>query len=165
MAVQSFPTTYTLGEFDSKNLTTVPDQYVVAFEKQIEQGEAVGLGRGYAQTQTDAEGRLYAAFVDSADASTVAAGRVRYTVRTRQGRLVSVLNEYDISEIQSGSAAADRPDRHPFAIQRFNASGRINRWIAYPFVLCVEIQLSSAITLDGAASEMKADGKRAERTA
>lgn len=164
MSVQSFPTTYSLSEFSEANTSVLANQYVVAYEKEIDNGEAVGLGRGVAQNQTDAEGRLYALFGDDVD-GTPLSGRVRFSVRTRQGRLVAVLNEFDMGEIQSGEAAADRPSRHPFAIQRFGARGKMMRWVAYPYVLCIEIQSDAAATIDTSASSLKADGKRAERTA
>lgn len=169
-ATQTFPTTYGIGDFSEKNTTVVADQFTTVYEKQVDKGEAVGLGRGRAQNQTDAEGRLYGEFEQSgagagADGTTINDGVVRFAVRTLQGRLVAVINEYQLSEIQSGASAANRTDRYPFAIQRFMADGEARRWIGYPYVLTIEMKLTDAYDVDTADSSLAADGKRAESTA
>jgi hypothetical protein len=167
--VQAFPTTYDLGDFSEANTTAVADQFTTIYEKQVDKGEAAGLGRGTAQNQTDAEGRLYGSFEQSGDGAgndgnAINEGVLRFAVRTRQGRLVAVINEYQLSEIQAGAAAADRGDRYPFAIQRFMAGGDARRWVGYPYVLTIEMKLTDAYDVDTADSELKADGKRAEAT-
>lgn len=169
MSVQSFPTTFNLSDFSEVNTSVVSGQYTTVYENVIDKGEATGLGRGRASNQTDAEGRLHAQFEQSGsgagtDGTVIGSGSVRFAVRTRQGRLVAVIQEYDIEEIQAGAASADRDQRYPFPIQRFVASGDARRWIAYPFVLTIEMKLDSAYDVDTADSTLKADGKRAEQT-
>lgn len=168
-ATQTFPTTYSLDDFTEANTTVVADQFTTVYEKQVDKGEAVGLGRGNVSNQTDAEGRLYGEFEQSGsgagtDGTTISSGVLRFAVRTRQGRLVAVINEYQLSEIQAGASAANRGDRYPFAIQRFIADGEARRWVGYPYVLTIEMKLDDAYDVDTVDSALAADGKRAEAT-
>ena len=170
MASQSFKKTYNLDDFTEAETTVVPNQFTTVYELEVEQGIAESLGRGTTENQVEAEGRLYAAFEQSgsgagADGTAIDSGRIRFAVRTKQGRLVSVISEYDLSEIQAGASASNRGDRYPFAIQRFSQSGKVFRWLGYPYVLTIELELPSAYDVDTADSEMKADGRRAEKTA
>lgn len=162
MPVQQFPKTLKLADFTEVETDVRASGWTVTHELAPEEGQAYSLGRGRDATQTDAVGRLYADIQNSTPADIDCS--VRFTVRTLQDRLVTVINEYDGEELRTG--ASNRTDRYPFPIQRFQASGKTNRYVARGFKLCIEIRSDSGTaTVSTSDSTLKADGYLAEKTA
>lgn len=157
---QSFPRTYRISDFTEVESSLVSGQFVTYAKLQVEEGRAESLGRGVFNNQTDAEGRLY--FDPQTGTPSDIDGTVRFAVRTRQGRLVTVINEYAVDELRPG--ANDRTKRYPFPIQRFVADGAVNRFIAEPYSLTIELQPDADATISTADTTLKMDGARAEMT-
>lgn len=161
MAIQAFPKTYTLSDYNETETDLNASQFNTAYEMPVDKGVTESFGRGTAGNQTDAEGRVYA---DLQNASgNMITGKLRLAVRTKQGRLVSVINEFDLEEINVG--ADNRTDRYPFPIQRYQTSEGVKRWTAYPFVVTLEVKPDSDESLSTGDSTLKMDGKRGEQTA
>lgn len=160
--IQAFPKTYTLTNFNEDEVSVKSSQFTTVWQMPVDKGMTESFGRGVKANQTDAEGRLYAQVKDDADSEL--AGQLRLAIRTKQGRLVSVINEFDLDEVDVG--ASDRTKRYPFPIQRFSTSdGDVHRWVAYPYVVTLEVKPDADATVSTSNSTLKLDGKRGEQVA
>lgn len=158
----SHPKTYVTDDFEEFDTTENSMDFNLFAVLDIQRGQAESFGRGFNSTQTDAEGRISAQIKD--DAGTQVYGKMQLALLTPNNRVIRVINEWDLSEIDE-PASGERPDRYPFPIQEATAKGyRVRKASPYKIGLLVQTDGSGSGTLSLDNSMLKADGNRAERT-
>jgi hypothetical protein len=156
------PKTFTTDDFTEFDATENSNDFNLLAFLDIARGQAESLGRGFDSTQTDAEGRISAQVKDDAGAQVY--GKLQLALLTPNNRVIRVINEWDLSEIDEPSSG-ERTDRYPFPIQEATEKGnRVYKSSPYRLGLLVKSDGSGSGTLSLANSLLKADGQRAERT-
>jgi hypothetical protein len=83
-------------------------------EYKIPAGLYYGIGFGYSSAQSDADGRLYADFKDSAGAGTSLTGRLRIAAYTPDDMPIAQVGEFPTNKM--ASSATDMTKQLPFPI-------------------------------------------------
>lgn len=148
--------------FTSDTKEAPAQEWTTLYSIDIEQGQAVMLGRGASEAPNYAEGFAGIRLVNDT-AAAVARGDFRLTVRTAQGRLVRTLVEGDLEEYDIYDASGnlkDRAARRPF-------SRKSNVLETHEYEVHLEVRPTSTITVDDAEAQTRVsfEGFLAEKTA
>lgn len=175
MSVSTHPTTLKqkAGQFEegpsfaNSEMSLDPNDWNQVFVNDIERGEGYLLGRGETRNPLQAEGFVGGHLMDNTATTAVQIlGSYRITVRTRgSGRLVDVLDEGDLAEIDSrdnNNDKVDRKDRKPFPRTD-------DEFSTHEYQMVFEVKPESSTTVDTAPdseqTELFVEGHLAERTA